>query len=77
MLAEFLTSKFFFVIPMMMGALTFWWILRFFSIGTGITGDEAKRAIMAGNIAVAVYFGLRAGAVAIVVGLCILAGVIS
>jgi len=75
MLIEFMTSKFFFVIPMILGGLTYWGITRYASFGTGITkGAAARELLKDGNIAVALYLGLRDVAIAIAVGSCVIAG---
>jgi uncharacterized membrane protein YjfL (UPF0719 family) len=74
MLIEFLTSKFFFVIPMLFGSLLFLFMLRFMSLGTGTTHKEARQEIMNGNVAMAIYFGLRVVGVATAVAGTIIAG---
>ena len=74
MLLEFLTSKFFFVIPMVAGSALFWAITRFMSLGTGITRREANEGIKNGNTAMAVYFGFRIIGVAVAVAGCVIAG---
>ena len=74
MLIEFLTSKFFYVIPMLSGSLLFWLILRFVSLGTGVTMADARKGIRDGNVAIALYFAARILGVAITIGCCVLAG---
>jgi len=71
---EFLTSKFFFIVPMLVGAFTFSIIIRWVSLGTGITRSEAREEIKNGNQAMAIYFRGRIIGVAIVVAGCVLAG---
>lgn len=74
MLIEFITSKFFFVVPMLVGGLAFWWLLRFMSMSGGIHWSEVRDGISNGNVAMAIYFGCRVLAVGIAVGLFVLAG---
>ena len=74
MLIEFLISKFFFVVPMLIGGLAFWWLLRFMSMSGGIEWSKVRDEIEKGNVAMAVYFGLRVLAVGIAVGLFVSAG---
>ena len=74
MFIEFLTSKFFFVVPMIVGAFTFLFIIKQVSLGTGISRSDAREEIKNGNMAMAVYFSSRILSVAIVVGLLCLAG---
>lgn len=74
MFIEFLISKFFFVVPMLVGGLAFWWLLRFMSMSGGIEWGTVRNEIQKGNTAMAIYFGLRVLAVGVAVGLCVLAG---
>ena len=74
MLIEFMVSKFFFVVPMLIGGLAFWWLLRFMSMSGGIHWSEVRDEITKGNVAMAIYFGCRVLAVGIAVGLFVLAG---
>ena len=76
MFLEFMVSKFFFVVPMLVGGLAFWWLLRFMSMSGGIKWSEVRDGINTGNMAMAVYFGCRVIAVGIAVGLFVLAGAI-
>lgn len=76
MLIEFLTSRFFFIIPMLFGGMAFWFLLRLMSLSVGVTWREIWSELLNGNEAVAKYFGLRAIAVAVLVGLISIAGAI-
>jgi len=76
MFLEFMTSKFFFVIPMLVGGFAFWFLARFARFGTSITKAEVKQEVMNGNVAMAVLFGFRILAVGIAVGLFVIAGAI-
>jgi hypothetical protein len=74
MLLEFMISKFFFVVPMVIGSLAFWWILRWMGMSTGVPWSEIYDELKKGNMAMARYFGARILAVGIVVGACVIAG---
>jgi len=74
MFIEFMISKFFFVVPMLFGGLAFWWLLRFMSMSGGIEWKVVREEIQKGNVAMALYFGLRVLAVGIAVGLFVSAG---
>jgi len=74
MFLEFMVSKFFFVVPMLVGGLAFWWLLRFMSMSGGIEWRVVRDEIQKGNQAMALYFGLRVLAVGIAVGLFVSAG---
>jgi hypothetical protein len=75
MLIEFMTSKFFFIVPMFVGGLAFWGLAKFASFGTGITKkDTTKEILEDGNVALALYLGLRVVAIGIAVGLFVVAG---
>jgi len=74
MFLEFMISKFFFVIPMLFGGLAFWWLLIFMSMSGGIEWSKVRDEIEKGNVAMALYFGLRVLAVGIAVGLFVSAG---
>ena len=73
---DLLTSRFFFIIPMFAGGGAFWLLLRLMSKSVGVTWDEIWDELLNGNDAVAKYFGLRAIAVAVLVGLITVAGAI-
>lgn len=75
--AEFLVSRFFYLVPMITGGLLFWWLTRFVSMGTGIRPSEAKQEILNGNVAMAEYLGRRILAVGIAVAGCAIAGAIA
>lgn len=75
--AEFLVSRFFFIVLVFVGGLAFWTMARFVSLGTGLTREDAKEGIQDGNMAMALYFGLRVLAVGIAVGLFVLAGAVA
>lgn len=75
--AEFLVSRFFFIVPMIIGGIIFWALVRHVSWGTGITHAEAKEEILAGNMAVAAYFVGRILGCALVVAGIAIAGAIT
>ena len=75
--AEFLVSRFFFVVPMVVALAVWWWMQRWMDISAGIKFREVWGAIKDGNQAVADYRGRRAIAVAIIVAGVTIAGAIS
>ena len=77
MVLEYTTTRFFFLVPMLAGLVTFLVIVRHTSMGTGITHNDAKEGIKNGNMAMAVYFGLRGFSIAIVVAGVSIAGAIA
>jgi hypothetical protein len=78
MILEFLTSRFFFIIPMIVGGMMFWYLLILMSKSIGVSWkDDVWSKIKEDPEALAHYFGMRAVAVAIAVGLFAIAGAIA
>lgn len=72
MLTEFMVSKFFFLVPMTVGILEFWWVLRWMSMSTGVPWSEVYAELKKGNMAMAFYYGMRLLVIGlVVVGLAI------
>lgn len=74
---EFMASRYWFLIPMFAGGMGFWLLLRLMGWSVGVTWNEIWEELKKDNVAVARYFGLRAVAVALVVGLVTVAGAIA
>ena len=75
--AEFLVSRFFRIVPMLAGVFAYWWTLRAMSASSHISTSKWLEKIDNDPQAMAHYLGLRNIGVALLMGLCAIAGAIA